>query len=153
MRRFAFPLERVRQWRATQVELELAALERLFSAMRRLDEEEFDLRTGLRNARLELAEEAGAGRQVSAPALLRLDDYGHFVQRGIERIGSRRQDLSRRIEEQRGRLVTARRNQRLLDKLRERALSEWQRQHDRELENQAGELYLARWRRREATGC
>jgi len=44
--------------------------------------------------------------------------------------------------------VEAQRRARLLEKLRGRRLEEWRMAGDREMENFAGEAFLARWRKR-----
>jgi len=45
-------------------------------------------------------------------------------------------------------VLRARRDVRVIEKLRERRLAEWQAEADRELEGLAAEVFLARWGRR-----
>lgn len=145
MKRYRFNLERVRQFRHGQMELEEAALRRLFAELEGIR---------ARQARLARQVEAEAAvvrsAEVRAEQLSFLDAFREFAKAEAGRLAGEERACRERIDRQRERLVEARRAYRLLEKLRERGWAEWQAEFDRELENQAGELYLAQWPRRRA---
>ena len=146
MKRFQFPLERVREWRGTQVDLEYAKLQKLFEQMRRLERTVAALETEVRSAEGELQAVAAARRPMTGRQLARLDDFRLYAKRQQQLLAARQDELRGRIAEQRGRLVEARRNFRLLERLKQQALEEWERDYYREMENLASELHLARWK-------
>jgi flagellar export protein FliJ len=142
VQRFRFSLEKVRQWRHTQVELEEAQLEKLFAERLRLKSALAQLgagRAGEEQAILRLA-------SVEAQQLSSLDRYQRHVEERKQQIHGQARDCDRRIAEQRARLLDARRNFQLLDKLKERRLVEWRLDFTREQEAHTAEAYLARWK-------
>jgi hypothetical protein len=60
-------------------------------------------------------------------------------------IHARRQQVSLDIDAQRGRVLDARQKYEMLDRLKTRSQGVWRAECNREQENLAGELYLARW--------
>ncbi len=142
MKRFEFRLERVRRWRFEQAEIEEMRLKRLATELSQLDREE---------ALLD-AERAATERDLLAKTTLRsadfeaLDSFRIWVKQCKANLARRRQECQERIARQRLQLVEARRNYRLLERLKERSLASWKAGLDRETENLAGELHLARWR-------
>ena len=142
MKRFHFSLERVRQWRKLQEETESARLELLVADQKRLDREiawvENDRDEAERMVLL-----SGDALQLGA-----LDHFREFLGRKKLKLVIERQAIFDSIDRQRGRLIEARRNSRLLDDLKGKALSRWQHDFDREMEQQAAESALFRWRQR-----
>ncbi|MGC9969597.1 MAG: hypothetical protein ABSE56_03300 [Bryobacteraceae bacterium] len=143
MRRFKFRLETVLGWRRLHLELEETKLQRLFEELRQVD---------LAEDRLD-AEKADADRavlysaSVEAQDLAALDRHRLHVARVKERLRKERADCRRRITAQQRQVVEAERDVRLLEKLRERRLAEWQTAADHEQETLASELFLAGWHR------
>jgi len=143
MRRFRFRLETVLGWRRLHLELEETKLQRLFEELRQVD---------LAEDRLD-AEKADADRavlysaSVEAQDLAALDRHRLHVARVKERLRKERADCRRRITAQQRQVVEAERDVRLLEKLRERRLAEWQTAADHEQETLASELFLAGWHR------
>ncbi len=150
MNRFVFSLERVRQWRHTQVELEQAKLQSLVGELHRLADEQERLKQEQDRVEAAVQDIVANGGSIEAGELFRLDDYRHHL------LGLRAQNLVKqreqetRIEKQRQVFLDARRRFRLLDKLRQGALREWEKQYERELENLASELHLAGLARQQA---
>jgi flagellar export protein FliJ len=144
MRRFRFRLETVLGWRRVNLELEETKLQRLFGELHQID---------LAAERLD-AEKAEAERavlrsaSVEADDLAALDRHRLHVAREKQRLRRQRADCQRRIAAQREQVLKAERDVRLLEKLKERRLAEWQVGADREQEALASELFLARWNRR-----
>lgn len=144
MKRFSFSLERVRQWRATQEELERAALEKLVAEQRRLDAAIEQMAKRVAASEDAVREKAVEGSVVDARLLMELEDFRLYARREIIRIERQKQNLRRNIAKQQEKLLEARLRRRLLDRLREKALAEWDAGHQKELEETASELYLAK---------
>lgn len=149
MKRFSFPLERVRQWRNMQVDVEHSKLRQLFDEMRRLELASERLTAVVAEAEFAIQEAASTKQTVDGQQLADLDDYRLYSKREEQRLAAQREQLQGRIAEQRGRLVEARRNFRLLEKLKQSRLQEWERDYHREMESLASELHLARWNRKQ----
>jgi flagellar FliJ protein len=140
MKRFEFRLERVLEWRQTQLDIELAGLGRLVAEAQAIDRRRADLE----------AERAAAERSlvsmatVEADELASLDAFRSWATHERERLIRQRAEWEGKIGEQRQRVLEARRKRRLLEILKEKRKAEWTAEFDREMESLAGELYLAR---------
>jgi len=140
VKRFTFPLERVRRWRSEQADLEELKLQQLRAEMGRLE-----------SARLSLtAEITGAERRVldqfsmDAIELTSLGSYRLHMQHRIRELDTRKDQCAAKIVEQRQRVMEARRQAELLDRLRGKALDEWESALNKEQEALASELFLAK---------
>jgi len=147
MKRFQFPLDRVRVWREEQVELERAKLQELCGQLSALAQE----KTRVENERARSVRNILEQPAVEAQDLQALDAFRVYVRTRIGQIEKRQRELAARIDEQRGRVMEARRRAELLERLKARKLEAWQALADREEETLAGEMYLAKfgakWRR------
>lgn len=141
MKRFHFPPEKIRQWREKQVAIEEIALERLYSE-RALIEARSDLleREGRESAALVTT--ATAVHQFELQAL---DAFRRHVLSERAAIARLLADCDVRISAQQQKLTEARRKAELLNKLKERKWRTWNTELSREIENQAGEIFLAKW--------
>jgi hypothetical protein len=141
MKRFHFSLERVRQWRHVKLETEEAKLEQLIAAKQAL------LQQGeMLMERLVEAENAvWDGRSTDALQLRALDDFRQYIASENARLQRKIADAEHSIQKQRECVVEERRSARLLDRMRDRRHTEWEKDFDRELEALAAESYLARW--------
>ena len=142
MKAFRFPFDRVRQWRAQQLEIEEAKLQRLFAEQ-----------NAIRLARKALAEErlaeeraVCASGSTAAAELAALDAFVRYVVAEQKRLNGEEQNCDQRIAVQQKQLAEARRRVELLDRLKEKRLTEWWLEFDREQETLAGELFLAKWK-------
>jgi len=141
MRSFHFPLERVLRWRRNEFEAEELRLTMLLDEQQRLESARQQIR----------AAGERAGRQLMTAGTLdggdleALSRYRERLDRDREHNERQQRDAGQRIVDQRARLLAARRRVRLLEKLRGRRRESWQVQWDRELEDFAGEAFLARW--------
>lgn len=142
MKAFRFPFDRVRQWRAQQLEIEEARLQKLFQE-----------RNAIRAARTVLAEErlseenaVRASGSATAQELSALDAFVRYVLAEYQRLNRLEADCEARITAQRQQVADARRRVELLDRLKEKRRAEWQLEFDREQENLSGELFLAKWK-------
>jgi flagellar export protein FliJ len=143
MKRFEFPLERVRRWRREQAALEELKLQRWHAQLAALGEE----RVRVENERAASERSILAQASVVAEELQALDAYRAHVRSRIGGIERRRGEVTAEVEKQRERLAEARRRAELLERLKNRMFDAWQAAADREEETLAGELYLAKWRR------
>ena len=141
MKRFRFQLQTALDWRRRLMETEQMRLEELQSK---------------RNA--VLAAKAAADQSVEesrrttlqsptvmAGELAALDNYRQAVEYQNQRLDREAAQLAESILQQRRVLIEATLQFRLLDKLRSRRMAEWKKESDRQIETEAGELYLAKW--------
>ena len=147
MKRFDFPLEKVRQWRNEQAGLEEMKLQRIYSELRAIDE-------GRKRVEEELAEASRQVRGRPVPEvvdLVNLDTFRLFTASRLLQIEEAWRKCHAQVEQQRQQLVEARRRFELLDKLKQTALANWRVARDKEEEELAGELFLAKRRREHRT--
>lgn len=144
MKRFHFPLDRVRRWRQEQAALEELKLERWYAQMAVLSE----ARARVEKERAASEREVLGQASVEAGELQALNAYRLHVRAKIQGIERRRGEVTAEIGKQRQRVIEARRRAELLERLKTRMFDTWQAAADREEEAVAGELYLAKWRPR-----
>jgi hypothetical protein len=140
MKRFQFPLDRVRRWRAGQATLEELKLEQLVEQVTKLREE----KRGIESARTHSEREVLGQPSIEATQLQSLDAYRLHTRNKIRDIENREREAGAAVEQQRQRVIQARRDAELLERLKRKALDEWQAASDREQETLATELYLAK---------
>jgi flagellar export protein FliJ len=142
MQPFRFRLEKVLAWRRTELEVEQYKTRQLAAQIESLEHE--------RNQTL--AERTAAeGRLLGAPSAAGAHLEAHaaylaHLERRAAVLKQRRAQLEVQLAGQQKRLLDAQRRCRLLERLRGRRHEEWQAEAERELENFAAEMHLARWR-------
>ena len=141
MTTFTFRLERVLRWRQAKLELEQFTLSRLAAEGARWDRVLAELETSRAHAdNLVLTSQSVEGRDLQA-----MVRYKGLLGKQTQMAMGRRQECESKIEQQRLRLLQARRELRLLERLRKVRRAEWEIAVNREFETLSGELYLARW--------
>jgi flagellar export protein FliJ len=146
MTSFRFRLEKVLDWRRQQMELEEARFKQQTAAVAGLDGACAALEAAGIRAELEVRTWSPlAGNDLAALAGFRL-----HTRRQEQEIARLRAEAQKKLEALQTTMLEARRRCRLLERLRERRLAEWQAACDRELEELAGESYLAGLARRRA---
>ena len=143
MKTFAFRLEKVLRWRETRVEIEQFALSRHAAECARCDAVVAQLET----ARSQAEHAVLQSGPVAGGDLAALARFQEHLRKQKQTALERRHECQRKMEEQRGRLLAARREYRLLDKLRQARRAEWEADVNREFEALAAENHLARWNR------
>ena len=140
MKRFNFPLDRVRKWRQDQAEIEEMRLQQIYAEMRAIEAD-----------RKALVEEAGRSRRavlaqhyMTALDLSSLEAFHEYAVEQLRRLDTKRREVETRIQEQQARVLEAHRSFQLLDGLRDRALVSWTAARDKEQEELAAELFLAK---------
>jgi hypothetical protein len=140
MKRFEFPLETVRRWRFEQVALEelklrkiLAERSAIVAARREIEDE------GVRTARQVLEQST-----VEPLELESLDSFRLYVRGRMRDFDHQERRCEARIIEQRNQVMEARRQFELLDRLRQKLYEEWRAAGNKEQEELAAELFLAK---------
>jgi len=144
MNAFHFPLEKVLELRRQQLKVEEAQFRRHLRTLADIDR---------RRAEYEAAGAAAEtqvrgwdplfGRELHALGVFRL----HTKQQELS-LARPRAECQQAIAGQQKAMLEARRRVRLLERMKERRLAEWQAAADREIEQLASESYLAGWVRR-----
>jgi len=144
MKRFRFSLESVRRWRQSRLEQEQALLQGLLAERAAIQE-----RIRQRELERREAEQAVLGASfIQAGELAALEAHRRWLAQERARLEQAAADCENRIAAQREKVQEAQRKVRLIEKLKERRLAEWEAEAARELEALAAETYLAQWGRR-----
>ena len=143
MKTFRFPLQRVLEWRALQLRVEEEKLAGLQQQLAALLQSRENLAAARKRSESHLfASGAAAGSDLQSWAL-----YQARLAKQQEVLKTQLLQCERLILEQRQRLLKARTDHRVLEKLKERRWRQWVYLNDREVEGTAAEVYLARWGR------
>jgi hypothetical protein len=145
MKRFQFPLERVRRWRLEQLNLEELKLQFVRAERQALADAKQQVRDELARSRRGVLEQ----RSMLGLELEYLDSFGLHVHERVRAFESREQHAQAKVVEQRGRVLEARRQFELLEGLRVKALAKWRAEGDKEQETLAAELFLSKSTRNE----
>jgi hypothetical protein len=141
MNSFRFPLQKALDWRHIQLELEEARYKQQAAELGALDR----LRAEVEASGIRVEIEVRAWDKLGGSDLAALDQFRLRLKKERARIADQRTAAARKVLEQQDKMMEARRRYRLLERLRDRRLTEWQSAHDKELESIATESYLARW--------
>jgi flagellar export protein FliJ len=145
MNAFRFPLQKVLDWRRTQLELEEVRFRQQSAAMADLDRTRAQLSAAGSTAERQVRVwNPVAGGELAALGSFRLHMRLKETQLAVP-MAECRKELGRRESV----MLEARRRLRLLERLRERRLAEWCEERDKELDALASEAYLAKWKRRQ----
>jgi hypothetical protein len=139
MSSFHFSLERVMEWRRTQLEIEEAKYRRSLAAAAALDRAQAELEASGIQAEVQVR----AWRPVAGNDLLALSMFRQSVRTKEKQIAARRAEARKSAEIQLRAVLEAQRRCRLLERLKGRRLAEWQAVNDRVLEELATESFLA----------
>ena len=143
MKIFRFPLQRVLEWRALQLRVEeekLAGLQQQLASLLELREKLAAERN--RSESHLFASGTAAGSDLQSWAL-----YQARLAKQQELLKTHLAQCEKLVLEQRQRLLKARTDHRVLEKLKERRWRQWVYLNDRELEETAAEVYQAKWPR------
>ena len=140
MNGFRFPLQKVLDWRRTQLELEESRFKQGLAAMASLDRE----RAGWEAAGIKAEIQVRDWNPLAGGDLAALGRFRVNVREREKEIDGRRAECRKLLDERQNSMLEARRRCRLLERLKERRWREWQAACDRELEQLAAESFLAR---------
>ena len=141
MKSFHFPLQKALEWRQLELELEEARYKQQAAELAELDRRRAELEASGMRAEVQVRE----WNPVAASDVSALGSFRLRVKREDDALGRERAECVRKLAEQQQHMLEARRRCRLLERLRERRMAEWTAACSHELEELAGESYLARW--------
>ncbi|MCA2971199.1 MAG: hypothetical protein INH43_21995 [Acidobacteriaceae bacterium] len=142
MKRYQFTLDGVLRLRIQQTEAAEAALAGLYRELDGLQAQQEALRNDLERSQADVLQSGGP---LTGEDLLRLESYRRWVTTQQRRHAQSTADCISRIQEQNRRVLEAKRNQQLLEKLRDRSRQRWQDEAAREEQALAEEAYLSQW--------
>ena len=140
MRRFKFTLQAALELRGRAVEAAENALRIVQVELNANQREQQELVDSVREA--ELAVSAGP---VVAEDFVALDKYREAAQRRRWRLAQEAVGIAKRLAERQAALQLAERDRKLLMRLKEKAMSHWQFEFDKEQQQLAEESFLSRW--------
>jgi len=138
--RFNFPLERVRRWRSEQASVEEQKLGQLRAELVRHESARRGLEDEVTQAEIRVLSQPS----IDALELTSLGSYRVLLRRKTREMEKRRREYEMKIAEQLKRVLEARRQAELLDRLRRKGLDQWRAAADKEQEELASELFLGR---------
>lgn len=141
MKKFRFPLDRLRGLRQIRFEQEQARLQAVLEEGRVIEDQLLRLDTEERNAVTRLR----TLQVVPVEDLLAVEHFRRWAAEERPRLQRQLAEWGERLAAQRRRLMEARRDVESLDLLREKRLDAWRKEVDKESEAVVGELVLARW--------
>ena len=148
MRKFAFPLGRVLDWRRTQASLEEMKLSLIQAELR-------DIETRIACARSEKSDSERSvleSGRITGANLAALDSFKKSVLDECTRLEGLAAKCRRRIAHQLEIIAAKRRDARLLEKLEQKKLTAWKTEFTRELDREADERYVSRGHSRTSGG-
>jgi flagellar export protein FliJ len=148
MKKFCFPLEKLRSWRRTEFEVEQAKLEHMLVEQELLGQQQRELAGAQQRERSAVISAGGAAAQEIAALALFLQ----HAQNEQRRIRQSQNEIAKSINGQRGAVLEARRRLEILNRYRERKHHEWQIESDRQQEELVAELVIGRWKRAASQG-
>ena len=143
MKSFHFPLQRVLDWRTLQMRTEeekLAALQTTLSTLIHRDNQ-------LTAAQLKSELSLLGSDCIEGSDLQALAAFQVRIRSEREVLNASRRKCEAQIVEQRNRLLKARKDYRVLEKLKEKRWKTWTYLSDREVEHTAAENYISQWAR------
>lgn len=143
MTNFVFRLERVLDWRQSELSLEEARTREAAARLAALKAH----RDSLAAAALEVARAPETNRSVSGADLAAVEACRRRLLKEVEVAEAKILESGKQLAAQREKLVEARRRLRLLENLKQRRYVEWQAGLELELAELAAESSLARWQR------
>jgi hypothetical protein len=141
MKAFRFKLQKVLEWRDMQARTAQEKLDQLQRQLDFLKQQEEKIRLFYAEAESKmLARPVLTGSEMQAMAGLK-----QRTQKQLDKLQARQRECAALLAAQRERTVKARRDHRVLEKLKDHRHQEWVYLSDRELESTAAEVYLANW--------
>jgi flagellar export protein FliJ len=130
------------EFRRMQARLEEVKLEGLYAGLRAIDSREVTMiqRRAMSDKALKSAS------SVSGDELQEFNGYVLAMKEELKRMDNTRAECRKRIDAQLAVLVVKRREVKLLEKLQEQRFEAWEREMFKDIDQQAEEAYLAKWK-------
>ncbi len=143
MKKFSFSLDRVLAWRRSERELVQAGMGKLIAEREALASRA----DSIRDERAVYERSLANALYFDGGSVQTLPHWQKRVEKSLTELAAQMVQVRVRMEQQMERLREAELKVKLLEKLRERRVSEWKTALNLEEENQAAEAYLARFAR------
>lgn len=142
MKKFKFPLEKLRSWREMQYDIEEGKLEKLLAELSQIQQKRAAFLRQVNDDRCA----AGSSQALWSSDLAALDRWLRFSVEEQERYRAREAQVSREIDSQRKCVVEARRKLEILNRFKDEKKQNWLRELDAEQEAMVAELVVSRWK-------
>ena len=142
MKKFRFPLEKLRSWRQTQFDLEEGKLEKLLAQLAKIQVEQNNFSRQVFADR----QAVGTSNAVMSTDLAALDRWLKFSVNEQARLRAQEMQISKDIAQQREAVLEARRKLEILNRFKDQQKQVWQRELDAEQEAMVAELVVSRWK-------
>lgn len=142
MKRYQFSLAGVLRLRVQQTEAAEAQLSLMHQELQQIQDRQQALLEGLRQDQANLF---APDRPLTGESLVQMDDYRRWVALERRRQDQEAADCIARIQKQNSVVLEAKRNQQLLEKLRDRGRQRWEVDSAREEQALAEEAFMSQW--------
>jgi flagellar export protein FliJ len=143
MKTFAFPLDRVMEFRRMQARLEEIKLESMYAELRSIDTKEVALiQQGVASEKAIRAQKSVTGFDLEM-----FHSYREAMHEERRRMDKARAECRGKIDAQLQVVSGKRRDVKLLEHLKSKRFGAWEKEMFKELDQQAEEAYLAKWNR------
>ena len=143
MKKFHFPLERVLSFRRLQRDLERAKMEKALGEIARIEEIGHEIRREAESTTRDLLGR-GESEPLDGTQLMGLDDYRKYLGRMAAEVDLHRRRAEVAAANRRVKLIETERRVKVLDHLEATTRQEWKAALNKEVEDFAGEAFLAR---------
>jgi uncharacterized protein Smg (DUF494 family) len=140
MKRFLFPLETVRRWRLERAGIEELKLRQILGEMQKLSAAKVVIEAEM----AQTARDVLGQRSMRPFELESLDSFRVHGRGQIRNLENQEQQCEARVIAQRTQVLEARRQFELLERLRQKAMNAWRAAGNKEQEELAAELFLAK---------
>jgi hypothetical protein len=140
MKRFHFPLETARRWRLERAGIEELKLRQILAEKQKLT----FAKGRIQDEMAQTVRQVLGQPSIPAPELENLDSFRLYVRGRVRNLENQERECEARIVEQRNKVLEARRQFELIERLRQKALTEWRAAGNKEQEDTAAELFLAK---------
>jgi hypothetical protein len=140
MKRFHFPLETARRWRLERANIEELKLRRIMSEKEKLAAAKGRIQDEI----AQTVQQVLGQPTIPGLELETLDSFRLHVSSRVRKIENEERECEVRIVEQRNKVLDARRQFELIERLRQKAMTEWRAAGNKEQEDLTAELFLAK---------
>ncbi len=142
MKKFSFPLDKLRNYRQMRFQQEEARMQRMLAEIQFLEQQ----RQALLAEEQRAVDRVRGLRVIPVEDLVSLDLFRQWSEHERSRMKAAVSELRQQIERQRGVVMQSKRELEMLAHLRDRSQIAWRRAADQELESNVAELVTSRWK-------
>ena len=142
MKKFSFPLDKLRNYRQMRFQQEEARLQRMLAEIQFLEQQ----RQALLAEEMRAVDRVRELTVIPVEDLVSLDLFRQWSEHERSRMKAAVSELRQQIERQRGVVMQSKKELEMLAHLRDRSQIAWRRAADQELESNVAELVTSRWK-------